>query len=173
MNIASGIKYLLSYTRRRWSVTDYPLRWTSQEPPTADAGDRSEWPAWSVQIIGWWAMIGTGATKQDALAKLQERLDAYAQTHAALPRPGTRVPLEFASTSNIEHYEPIARDFLQRVLHLNYDQCFISDQSSLIDFMGGEDYVETTRQIYGVDISDIEDGNLVAIFRRLDQQQRP
>lgn len=40
------------------------------------------------------------------------------------------------SSTDIDDYEVIARDFLKEVFHLDYDECFISDESSLSDFAG-------------------------------------
>ena len=54
---------------------------------------------------------------------------------------------------------------------MDYDRCFISDRSSLVDFFSEEDYVEKTQRLYGVDISNIKDGNLVQIFKRLYESQ--
>lgn len=42
--------------------------------------------------------------------------------------------ITFAETSNIEDYEAIARKFLNDILDINYDECFISDESWLSDF---------------------------------------
>ncbi len=40
----------------------------------------------------------------------------------------------FGSSDNIDDYEYIARDFLKKIFDLNYDECFISDESALSDF---------------------------------------
>ena len=42
--------------------------------------------------------------------------------------------ISLAETCNIDDYENIARPFLKDVLHINYDECFISDESRLSDF---------------------------------------
>jgi len=67
-------------------------------------------------------------------------------------------------------FEDIARDLLSRVFGVDFDTCFISDDSSLWDFHGDEPnqhYFERIREDYGVDVSDIRDGNLARIFERL------
>jgi hypothetical protein len=46
-------------------------------------------------------------------------------------RPGTGLPTEFAPTYRIEEPPDLARDFFRRVLDMNYDECFISNASSL------------------------------------------
>ena len=39
-----------------------------------------------------------------------------------------------AASTNIDDYEDIARAFLRDVLEIDYNECFISDESSLSDF---------------------------------------
>ncbi len=164
-------KYLASFVKREWNVKDYPIRMTHPVGHYDPLPRDLTIVPWHVQIVRWGQMFGTGATKQAALADLQLKLETYKQQYRTLPRPGTHVPLQFAPTDHIDQYEPIARDYLRRILNKDYDHCFISDESSLLDFFSDEDYVEKTRQIYGVDISDIADGNLVQIFKRLRQSQ--
>ena len=87
-----------------------------------------------------------------------------------MPRPGTKVALEYTSTRYIDSYEEIARDVLTNVLDLDYDGCFISDESSLLDFPffdSLEEPIAKIKQLYGVDVSDIKGGNLVDIFERI------
>jgi hypothetical protein len=42
--------------------------------------------------------------------------------------------ITFTPTDNIDDYEIIARDFLKKIFNLDYDECFISDESALSDF---------------------------------------
>jgi hypothetical protein len=49
-----------------------------------------------------------------------------------------------SDTDKIDIYEDIARDFLKKIFDINYDECFISDESALSDFAGcniPEDFV--------------------------------
>jgi hypothetical protein len=41
-----------------------------------------------------------------------------------------------ADTDVVEDYADIAREFLERIFSINYDECFISDESTLSDFAG-------------------------------------
>lgn len=75
----------------------------------------------------------------------------------------------FASTSGIDQYHDLAQDFLKRILELDYDECSITDESSISDFV---DFTEEElglriRETYKLDISKIKDGNLLEIFRRI------
>ncbi len=78
--------------------------------------------------------------------------------------------LEFAPSDVIAQYETIARDFLSRIFNLDYEKCLISDQSSLWDFYASESdepLFQKIRNVYGIDVADIKDGNLVKVFARL------
>ena len=121
-------------------------------------------------MVNWWALSGHGQSKAEALEDLRSKFQARKAKGGRLPRPGTNVPLEFASTIEVDRLKNIARDFLARVLDLNPDECLISDESSLWDFHDQETndvFYEKTRNIYGVDVSALEGANLCAIFRKI------
>jgi hypothetical protein len=85
-----------------------------------------------------------------------------------MPRPGTRVPLEFASRERIAANSGLADEFLRSVLE--HDEAWISDESSLWDFTLGDsldDYYAKISALYSVDVSDIPDGNLASILERI------
>jgi hypothetical protein len=113
-------------------------------------------------------MSGGGNTRQEALEELRKSFDHFSSTKKALPRPGTRVPIEFATTVRVDRNVELAKDFIQRILGVEW--AWISDQSSLWDFHGdetNESLTEKIHQIYGVDVSDISSGNLADIFDRI------
>ncbi len=67
----------------------------------------------------------------------------------------------------------VAQDFFDKVMERGFVDCIISPQSSVDDFMLDityEEICEKTKEIYQVDISDIKDGNLYAIFRRIEKK---
>ena len=79
-----------------------------------------------------------------------------AQRHGFPPRPAA-----------------IVRDLLQRVLHINPDECFVTDESSLWDFHTGndnQDYIRRIALLYEVDVSDLDPPTLVAIARRIHER---
>jgi hypothetical protein len=159
--IKAFIFYLLSFRRRDWQLGDYPLRFRRQP----------DGPPWLAQIINWYLMYGAGDTREEALRDLERRLEAYRQNHP-LPRPGTGAPVrvEFAPTVNLDPYLPDAADFLQRIIGLDPSSTFISDDTSLRNFdtlMPYTEICEKIRQVYGVDVTDIEDGNLVRVLERI------
>jgi len=169
-------KYFASFFRRDWQARDYPLRYR-HFPVAADQESGRLTPvAWSVQVLGWPTMQGHGETTNEALANLELALATRRERDGKLPRPGTAVPIEFASTSRIDMYPHLVRDFLERILDLNYDECFISDGSSLWEFHAEENNDAINDKVlitYGVDISDIESANLADIFARLVEHGAP
>ena len=171
LQLKAAIKYLLSFRKSDWQVSDYPIRFRYQELDPSDySSGRLETIPWVSQIINWWQMSGYGLTKEEAYADLKRRLDEFKQRGEPLPRPGTGLPLEFASNVEVSAYEDIARDFFDKVLDMDYRECWISDESSLWDFHGEESNEHLNQRIqnmYGVDVTDIENGNLVRIFERI------
>lgn len=167
--IKTLIKFLLSFFRGYSRIEDYPVRFTRQNQGGARHAGAGEIPAWRVQIINWWQMSGVGDSRAKAYANLRETFDRYKELHKNLPRPGTSVPVICARADQVMQYEEIARDFFSRIVGRDYDSVWISDQSSLRDFLEYEpsEYQERIRRQYGVDVTDIETGNLVQIFQRI------
>ena len=161
----------MSFAKSDWHASDYPIRFRYQKPDLSDppAGRLQSIP-WVAQIINWWQMSGHGQTKQEAYADLEKSLKQFKERGKRLPRPGTGLPIEFASNVEVSAYENIALDFFDKVLDMDYRQCWISDESSLWDFHMEETNERLNQKIletYGVDVSDIENGNLVRIFERI------
>ncbi len=135
--------------------------------------DESDLPPrlqWQAYIVNWAQIFGFGKTRNEALQKLEASFQIYKNEHEYLPRPGTKVPLEFASTSKVDKYEPVARDFLHRILNHNYDETFISDASSLQDFFflcPEYELKEKIFQLYGIHVS--SDDKLWEIFQQIER----
>src|SRR4030095_3676157 len=133
------LKRILSYRKRAWSIDDYPIR-ISEQKAQRDSGQegRMKLVRWSAQIVNWWQMSGHGETREEALSKLEASFRHFQATHDELPRPGTGAPIEFGSTNLIQKHDRLPREFVRRILDLNLDECFISDESSLWDFHNEE-----------------------------------
>ena len=163
-------KYIASFLKSDWTVEDYPIRMRHfGVDPTQEHG-RLRPVAWSAQVINWPSMQGHGDTAQEAVENLRKVLVERKARGGKLARPGTGLPMEFAATYRIEEHPDLARDFFRRILNLDYDECFISNESSLWDFHGQENNDQLNEKIlltYGVDVSDIESGNLADVFTRL------
>jgi hypothetical protein len=118
-------------------------------------------------------MSGWGDTPQEAVADLNRALRAWLVRGEALPRPGTYVPLRFAPSDRIDaRFCHVAERFLREVVKTDPGTTFLSNQSSLWYFTSTdtiEPLQRRTREVFGVDVSDIEDGSLVRIFERIDK----
>ena len=164
------IKRLTSYFKKDWDIEDYPIELYLNE----NAGEDKV--KYGALIKGWSGMVGHGETKEKAFENLKESFKLFKDNNE-LPRPGTKVPLQFALTEVIDSYEDIAVDFFEKVIGLSYYDCFVSDQSSLTDFetMNGADKVDKfkqdtiakTKEFFGVDISDTYDKFLIDVFEQI------
>ena len=72
------------------------------------------------------------------------------------PFAGRKLTFECAPQEKIRFLEPLAREFLASVLNVDFDNCLITDESRLLDFVTDEtprDYVARARNLYGVELS--------------------
>jgi hypothetical protein len=152
-----------SFRKRDWELTDYPVVVRRNESDSIRTGQQ-----YIASILNW-TIAGAGDTREEALVSLQKNFGiAKAKRlteHSPLPRPGARVPIEFASQARVDAHVELADDFIRRVLDI--DGAWISDESSLWDFHHQETnaaLVARIREVYGVDVSDIESGNLADIL---------
>ncbi|MBI4263102.1 MAG: hypothetical protein HY657_01895 [Acidobacteria bacterium] len=87
------------------------------------------------------------------------------------PLKGKRI--EFAPTAGIEAFEEITEDFMLNIFGFEPGQYLITDLSSLHDFVGVDDMevvdmLARIREVYGLDLADLPNANLLEIVRRLD-----
>jgi hypothetical protein len=164
-------KLCLSFTKRDWDLADYPTVIRKQVFDSGASADRQA-PPYSARIVNWWVMTGLGNTPKEALQELAvqfARIKGDLQRDGKpIPRPGTKVPIEFAPSSRVYSDPELKDDFIRRVLGL--DWAFISDESSLWDFHTDETndvLITKIRDLYGVEVSDIESGNLATILSRI------
>lgn len=119
-------------------------------------------------------MSGGGNSRMEAFAELGRHFDHFKASKKKLPRPGTKVPIEFATRNRVGEHPELAQEFTRRILEV--DGAWISDDSSLWDFHAedtNDKYVEKIRQVFGVDVSDITTGNLADIFDRITKSGSP
>jgi len=174
-NLLACWKWTLSFRIRDWKLADYPVvirRQRFDAESLFDNNPRFKSHQWRVLVVNWATMDGTGGTREEALADLQStflaRKARLAEEGKPLPRPGTRVPIQFGSRDRVNAHPDLAQDFIQRVLGLPW--AFISDESCLWHFHAEENndaLFTKIREVYGVDASDIESGNLGEILDRI------
>jgi len=80
--------------------------------------------------------------------------------------------IEFASTTGVNKFLKISVEFMKNIFDLFPGDYLISDESSLYDFASLDERDLTgiqkkVRDICDLEISDIESGNLVEIFKRI------
>jgi hypothetical protein len=165
-------KYLSSFLKREWSLSDYPIR-VRENPhrPELPPDSRRKPIRWSAQVIGWPTLFGHGETRAGAYADLAESFQLRRASGKPLPRPGTDYnDIEIAPIDRLAELEHLAPKFFSDVLDLNYADCLITDQSSLWDFHDQTDnshYLNRIRDVYGIDVSNIDSARIVDILDRV------
>ena len=167
-------KWCCSFAKADWELQDYPIS-IRRQIPDLNLPERLTQHLYWARVLGWHIDAG-GASKSDALNALQEqfakRKNDWLSKGEPLPRPGIRVPIQFASQERVNVHAELAEDFIHRVLGL--ESAWISDESSLSNFHFEETndaLVARTFDVYGVDITDIESARLWEIFERIAQRR--
>jgi hypothetical protein len=164
-------RFCLSFRKSEWELADYPV--TIREQSLAlDSGVRFKSQRYVARVMKWWVVTGGGDTAREAMQDLAVHFDRMKADRLrqgkSLPRPGTDVPIEFASSDRV-YMDPELRDeFIRRVL--GFDWAFVSDESSLWDFHTNENndsFHARIKEIYGLDVSDLKSGNIAEILERI------
>jgi hypothetical protein len=170
-------KLCLAARKANWELSDYPIVMREVNVDPEYIGTRYRQYRYSATIVNWWVITGAGDTKEEALHDLnksfaRQRLERM-KSGRVLPRPGTRVQIEFASQERVNKHSELAKEFVQRVLGLEW--AWISDESSLWDFHADETndaLISKIREVYGVDVSYIQSARLSEILERIAEKQR-
>jgi len=169
----AACKWVLSFRKREWSFEDYPVRIAEQEPGRSGSTPRFHQHRYLAYLV-YSAVTGWGDSRKEALTSLAGNFESVTQRRKeeGLPaiRPGETWPIEFASQEKISMNETLCDEFVQKVLGLEW--AFISDESSLWDFhheLTNERLLAKIRDVYGVDVSDIESARLWEILERIRQ----
>jgi hypothetical protein len=166
-------KFCLSFHKHDWDLDDYPVVFRTQKPDPGSIFHSSRFTLhhYLASIVNW-HLTGGGDSREEALQKLSDTFAAAKakkrETGEPLPRPGTRVPIEFASQDRVNSHPALSDDFIHSVLEI--ESAWISDESSLWDFHTDETndaLCARIKEIYGVDVSDIKSGRLCEIFDRI------
>lgn len=123
-----------------------------------------------------WNIGGSGETKEEALGDLARwfatRKAKLEEEGEPLPRPGSKVPLKFASQERVNSHPELLQDFIDRVLGLEW--AWVSDESSLWHFHTDETnelLVAKIRSVYSVNVDDIESAKIWEILDRIAESQ--
>jgi hypothetical protein len=164
-------KWSLSFRKHDWELSDYPVVVRQQESNLTHTTTRFKQHRYLAYIVNW-AVAGVGDTPEEAVDALGQNLGTikrnWINEGRPLVRPGTLGPVEFASQERIAVNHELSEDFIRRVLDL--DWAWISDESTLWDFHSDETnelLSNKVKQVYGVDVSDIESAKLSEILDRI------
>ena len=149
--------WLASFLRSEWRPEHYPMAVREQ----VGVPEESRWCA---RVLNWPGPVGLGPTKQQAHAALETNLRAIGAKRRAegkrMPRPGTGLPIEFASTARVEADSTLLTEFITQALGFGPDDpVFISDESSICDFGDDERVLEiraNIREHFGVAVDQPE-----------------
>ncbi|MBK6942074.1 MAG: hypothetical protein IPH13_17990 [Planctomycetes bacterium] len=142
--------WLASFLRSEWRPEHYPMAVREQ----AGVPDEARWCA---RVLNWPGPVGLGPTKVDAYAALETNLCAIATKRRAegkpMPRPGTGLPIEFASTMRVDADPGLLTEFITKALGFGPDDpVFISDESSICDFGDDGAFVRFGRTYGGTSV---------------------
>ena len=169
--VAASWKWILSFWKKEWRVDDYPICIAKLESDSPFRSPRFSHHDYRASIIGW-GVMGSGNTPAEAMGDLRINFESIRAKGTITVRPGSRARVELASDTKISAYDGWSQDFVQRVLGL--EAAWVSDESSLCDFhteLTNDAYYARIREIYGVDVSDIESGRLWEIFERIESSR--
>jgi hypothetical protein len=162
----------LSFRKRDWQLLDYPVVIKESDYAAFSTDSPLYKPVPYSAFIVNWGLMGMGDTKDEALSALESTFQKVklerGQNAEPLPRPGVSVPIQVAPASRVDAHPELAEDFIQRVLEI--DWALITDESSLWDFNAGENNAPLfarIKDIYGIDVSDIQSARLCEIFERI------
>jgi len=122
-------KFCLSFRQGEWELSDYPviIREQKIDLELGHAAPRFKRQRYSARVVNWWVLNGGGDTSQQAIRNLavqfgQMRTD-WQRRGKPLPRPGTKVPIEFTPSERVHAHPELTDDFIRRMLGL--DWCFV------------------------------------------------
>ncbi len=162
--LKAKIKYLKSFLKSDWNFNDYPLE--TWKNPNAEPKDLE----YGAKFTNWWSLVANGESENQAVENLKKHFVDFKKNNTDIPRPGTNVSLEFSETDRIEKYVDIAVDFFDKIIGINFYDCFISDLSSLHDFdLANEETFKKIESEYGIIPKD-KDYFLSDIFEQINEK---
>jgi hypothetical protein len=95
--------------------------------------------------------------------------------HIIKEGPLKRKRIELASTVGIELFDKLAQRFMLRIFEMEASDYLITDESTLHDFIGVADLeladiYQKVLEVYGIDVSDVQSGQLLEIFVRIHER---
>ena len=162
--LKAKIKYLKSFLKFDWDFSDYPLEtWKNLNAEQKEL-------EYGAKFTNWWSLVAHGKTENQAVENLKTLLIEFKKNNTEIPRPGANVPLQFSETDRIDNYEDIAVGFFDKIIGINFYDCFISDLSSLHDFdLANEETLKKIESEFGV-VPEDKDYCLSDIFEQIKEK---
>lgn len=166
--------WLASFLRSEWRPEHYPMQIREQGGVPDDS-------RWCARVLNWPGPVGLGPTRESARAALEENLRTIASRRRAegmeMPRPGTGLPIEFASSARVNADPELLSEFIVKALGFRpSDPVFISDESSISDFGGDERVAEIRRNIqqhFDVTVDEPEPVRIADVLDLIRVRSRP
>ena len=117
-------------------------------------------------------VVDTAAAAVRSVAAFVSALSPYSESPLGLSErlpTSSMPPVHLWTRVRTEQYEAQVGGFLRRVVGVNDEEFYFNDGTTLEDIHPGcvDAYVQLTRQIYGVEISDIQPRYLWMIAKRI------
>ena len=83
--------------------------------------------------------------------------------------------IKCAPTDILERFEDLAREVLSDILEMSYDDCLVTDESCLCDFLTEEtpqDYAERFRVKYGFELPNVRHTRIADVVREIAHRRR-
>jgi hypothetical protein len=163
--LLAGWRFILSWRKKDWAFEDYPVSIVRQKSKAEETPEFAAVPRYRAEVVNWLGLCGTGNTTEAAVEDLRRNFSNACAHRNSMPRPGAKVPIQFASTSRIDAKQDLADQFIWKVLELEW--AFISDKSSLWDFTSDgtlDAYFAKIKDVFGVDASGVKSGNIAEIL---------
>jgi hypothetical protein len=120
-------KFCLSFLKQEWELRDYPVSIREQEIDSVYRGTRLKQYRYLAFIVKWGTMTGMGNTQVEALRDLEIAFETAKCNRPMMPRPGTRVPVQFATQETISIHSELANNFILRILEVEW--ALLTDES--------------------------------------------
>ena len=87
-----------------------------------------------------------------------------------------KLKFALAPTARIDRLHEFARELFSEILEMSFDDCLVTDESDLRDFITDEtpdDYEQRFSEYYGFDLAEIGGTRIVDVLERIADARRP
>lgn len=118
-----------------------------------------DWGSFAAKLAEFPTLKAGASTREEAVQELHrvfdERVAYFRAAGLGLHGPGEMSEIAWPSTARVDALAAVARDMFTRVIGVNYDEVYISDESCLTDFGDEEVFWPNLEAMYGVRQTDL------------------